>query len=97
MGMSPPTSFGRRQADPDPLTAAMTALQLPSLGQVHAELVLTVNEESLHQVGTAIANVVANATAQGFAAGWEAATGQPYAPANDQAPTVKSGDDLDKL
>jgi hypothetical protein len=105
MGMSTPASFGRQRPEPEPP-------QIPALGpvmhigQVQAELVLTINQESLHEVGSAIATMVANATAQGFAAGWEHATGQPFgapdldpeAAAPADAPTeVHPGVDLDKL
>lgn len=84
MGMSPPPSFGRRSSEPSPAVP----LDVPVLhvGQVQAELVLTVDEESLRRVGSAIASMVADATAQGFAAGWEHATGQPFvAPPGDRA------------
>lgn len=88
MGMNPPASFGRQPPEPpDPIGAAMAALPMLHLGQVQAELVLTVNEESLRQVGSAIASMVASATAQGFAAGWEHITGEPFgSPASDPTP-----------
>ncbi len=81
MGMSPPPSFGREQPEPPDPFAAVTAIPPTlSLGQVQAELVLTVNEDSLRDAGSAIASMVANATVQGFAAGWEHATGEPFRP-----------------
>lgn len=91
MGMSPPASFGRpAEETPDPVAAAMAAMTMPALnlGQVQAELVLTVSEQSLHAIGEAVANAIANATVQGFAAGWEHVTGEPFrAPGSDTPPT----------
>jgi hypothetical protein len=104
MGMIPPASFGRQRPEPEP--PKVSAAPVMHVGQVQAELVLTANEESLHRVGSAIATMVANATAQGFAAGWEHATGEPYGQADTaadepvpaDAPTeVRPGVDLDKL
>ena len=95
MGMStPPSSFGRREPAPEP-----PALPVLHLGQVQAELVVTISDEVLHALGTRIATEVANATAHGFAAGWQAATGQPFTPAEPAArpADVGPGVDLDKL
>jgi hypothetical protein len=104
MGMSP-ASFGRPQPPP---ASPLADIPVISLGQIQAELVLTVSEQSLHDVGSAIATMVADATAQGFAAGWEHATGQPFgagvtdpsvplSPPADKVPDIKSGVDLDHL
>lgn len=96
MGMStPPASFGRHQPEPD-----IPAFPLiPHMGQLGAELVLTVNEESLREAGNAIASMVATATIQGYAAGWEYATGESFrAPAPDgPGEPVKTGVDLDQM
>lgn len=77
MGMSPPASFGRPEPPPPPMPP-LADIPVLSLGQVQAELQLTVNEESLRAAGSAIASMVADATVQGFAAGWEHATGEPF-------------------
>lgn len=92
MGMSPPASFGRQRPEPE-----IPALPLlPHMGQITAELVLTVNEESLREVGNAIASMVANATIQGFAAGWEHATGEPFRPPTPDGP-VAAGVNVDRM
>jgi hypothetical protein len=91
MGNAPP-SFGRTR--PEPEIPAMPLI--PHMGQVGAELVITVNEESLREAGNLIASMVANATIQGFAAGWEHATGEPFRAPTSDGP-VASGVDLDKL
>lgn len=92
MGTTPPPSFGRSRPEPEIPAVPM----MPYLGQIAAELVITVNEESLREAGNAIATMVANATIQGYAAGWEFATGEPF-----QAPTpdgpVKAGADVSNL
>lgn len=94
MGMSaPPDSFGRPRTDTADLfaaavAAATAAAPLPNLGQVQAELVFTVNEESLRALGQAVASVVGNAVAQGFAAGWEHVTGEPFQTPDRSSPAT---------
>lgn len=96
-----PTSFGRREEpppEPDP-TPVM------HVGEVRAELVLTVSEETLHAIGSQIASMVANATRQGFDAGLDLASAEiaadltepPTAEQRKAAASVAAGVNLDKL
>lgn len=86
MGMSPPASFGRSEPAAPPVQP-LTDIPVISLGQVQAELQLTIAAETLHAIGEQIANEIANATVQGFAAGWEHATGEPFRAPDPDAPT----------
>ncbi len=71
MGMSPPPSFGRGPDEGEQQGRTVASFPVLNLGPVEAELVLRISEESLREAGSAIASMIANATVQGFAAGWQ--------------------------
>lgn len=81
-------SFGRpapwQSGDPD--SPEQTPTPVLHVGEVHAELRLVVTDETLRQLGSQIASMVANATKQGFECGLAAALGE-----NDDGPGEPAG------
>lgn len=69
-------SFGRRDPEEKPATAAPSPVPVLHVGEVHAELRLTITEETLNDLGSQIASMIANAAKQGFEAGMTAAMGE---------------------
>jgi hypothetical protein len=75
--MSNIRSFGYGQLD-EPSTDEDLVQPTPVLhvGEVHAELRLTITADTLHDLGSQIASMLASATKQGFEEGLAAAMGE---------------------
>jgi hypothetical protein len=87
-----PSSFGRPQPPEQQQPAPVS-----HLGQMHAELVLTVSDEVLAQLGSRIASVVAHAVQQGFDSGMTTVLeGEPEA-ADEPPQHVPSDEQLGQL
>lgn len=73
-----PRAFGSFGA-PLPETASSEQAPVPVLhvGEVHAELRLHITEQTLTELGSQIASMIAQATREGFDAGLSAAMGEP--------------------
>jgi hypothetical protein len=89
---SAPGSFGRSVPDPEPKMAPVL-----NVGEVHAALRLSIDEESLKACGSQIASMVASATRQGFAAGFEVAMRDHGLEAPAVEPRPADGIDPDAL
>lgn len=74
---NPPPAFGRRSTEP----AQPVIPPFAHLGQIYADLVLTIPEEVLRGIGQQIAQTVADAYRQGMHAGVNAAMADFDAPA----------------
>lgn len=73
------SSFGRPEHDgeePDGSGTFETPTPVLHVGEVHAELRLTITEDTLRHLGSQIASMVAAATRQGFEHGLAAAMEQ---------------------
>jgi hypothetical protein len=66
-------SFGSRRSSENDRSEKPTADETPTpvlhVGEVHADLRLHLTDETLHELGSQIASMIANATAEGFTAG----------------------------
>lgn len=79
-------SFGR--PEPEPVTRDGDAPQptpVLHVGEVHADLVLHITAETITELGSQIASMIASATKAGFEHGLNAAIGEPDA-ASDLPP-----------
>lgn len=74
-------SFGRPETEP---TVKDSPDQMPvpvlHVGEVHADLVLHITDETLTQLGSQIASMIAQATKAGFEHGLNSAIGEPAEP-----------------
>lgn len=65
-------SFGRRVPEP-PGEVEQQPVPVLHVGEVHADLVLHITDDTLTQLGSQIASMIAQATREGFDAGLAAA------------------------
>lgn len=77
--MTGPRSFGMgaEPDTPDVLPDDPVPTPVLHVGEVHADLRLHITTETLTELGSQLASMIAQATQAGFEAGWTAATAEP--------------------